>query len=93
LHAPVYGYLSNEPSEPDLSDDEDESHREGSKKRCKLDVPAREQVRLKKEKRQTDLRDALTAIEKMISLKRMQYQSPLQAKRVRVIQSTLHLVV
>ncbi|KAF7336217.1 hypothetical protein MVEN_02169500 [Mycena venus] len=65
----------------------------GQKKRRKLDVPAREQIRLKKVKRQTDLRNALTAIEKMISLKRTQYQNPLQAKRVRVIQSTLHLVV
>ncbi|KAF8197257.1 hypothetical protein K438DRAFT_1933793 [Mycena galopus ATCC 62051] len=63
------------------------------KKRRKLDVLAREQVHLKKEKRQKDFRDALTAIEKMVSLKRTQYQSPLQAKRVRVIQSTLHLFI
>ncbi|KAJ7346460.1 hypothetical protein DFH08DRAFT_914543 [Mycena albidolilacea] len=59
----------------------------------KLDVPVREQVRLKKEKRAKDQHDALTAIEKVISLKCPEYQGPLQAKHAQVIQSTLHLVV
>ncbi|KAJ7652727.1 hypothetical protein DFH06DRAFT_1270261 [Mycena polygramma] len=61
--------------------------------RRKLDVPVREQAHLKKEQRAKDRLEALTAIEKAISLKRTEYQSLLQAKRARVIQSTLHLVV
>jgi hypothetical protein len=97
--APVYGYLSDLESSESDSDSGDEGTECETRaqpignKRRKLDVPAREQVRINKEKRAKDRCDALTAIEKVISLKRTQYQSPLQAKRARVIQSTLHLVV
>ncbi|KAF7343545.1 hypothetical protein MSAN_01975000 [Mycena sanguinolenta] len=95
---PLYGFLSDEPSESDLSDEGDGSSDEdeeqsGPKKRRKLDISVREQKRLKKEQRHKELDDALTAIEKVLGLKRTQYQSPLQAKRARVIQSTLYLVV
>jgi hypothetical protein len=96
----VYGYLSDVESSESDSDSGDEGGDESEtcaqpvrNKRRKLDVQAREQVRLKKEKRAKDRQDALTAIEKVISLKCTEYQSPVQAKRARVIQSTLHLVV
>ncbi|KAJ7333495.1 hypothetical protein DFH08DRAFT_708132 [Mycena albidolilacea] len=100
FHAPVYGYLSDVESSESDSDSGDEGGDESEtraqpvrNKRRKLDVPVREQVRLKKEKRAKDRHDALTAVEKVISLKRTEYQGPLQAKRTQVIQSTLHLVV
>ncbi|KAJ7713458.1 hypothetical protein B0H14DRAFT_670331 [Mycena olivaceomarginata] len=100
FHAPVYGYLSDVESSESDSDSGDEGGDESEtraqpvrNKRRKLDVPVREQVRLKKEKRAKDRHDALTAVEKVISLKRTEYQGPLQAKRAQVIQSTLHLVV
>ncbi|KAJ7637857.1 hypothetical protein B0H17DRAFT_1277772 [Mycena rosella] len=83
-----HSYLSDEPSEPEISDeDDDDSDREPAqsapKKRRKLDISVRDQKRLKKEQRRKEYSDALTAIEKLISLKRTQYQSPLQGKRAR----------
>ncbi|KAJ7829648.1 hypothetical protein B0H14DRAFT_1204992 [Mycena olivaceomarginata] len=100
FYAPVYGYLSDVESSESDSDSGDEGGDESETRaqpvrneRRKLDVPVREQVRLKKEKRAKDRHNALTAVEKVIGLKRTEYQGPLQAKRAQVIQSTLHLVV
>ncbi|KAK7046362.1 hypothetical protein R3P38DRAFT_3346079, partial [Favolaschia claudopus] len=96
----LYGYFSDEASEPDFSDEWDDENSENEeeephpkKKRRKLDVSVREQKQLKKEKRKKDMSDGLTAIEKHLALKRTQFQSPLQQQRGRVVQSTLHLVV
>ncbi|KAJ7792704.1 hypothetical protein B0H14DRAFT_3562594 [Mycena olivaceomarginata] len=62
FHAPVYGYLSDVESSESDSDSGDEGGDESEtraqpvrNKRRKLDVPVREQVRLKKEKRAKDL--------------------------------------
>ncbi|KAJ6482791.1 hypothetical protein C8R45DRAFT_1150430 [Mycena sanguinolenta] len=90
LHAPLYGYLSDLSECPESGlDSENEGSNESQthakpapKKRRKLDVP-----------RHADLRDALKAVEKALGLKSTRFQSPLQAKRARVVQSTLHLVV
>ncbi|KAK7035185.1 hypothetical protein R3P38DRAFT_3351344 [Favolaschia claudopus] len=94
----LYGYFSDEASEPDFSEGDEENSEnkeepQPKKKRRKLDVSVREQKQLKKEKRKKDMSDGLTAIEKHLALKRTQFQSPLQQKRGRVVQSTLHLVV
>ncbi|KAJ7891049.1 hypothetical protein B0H13DRAFT_1887378 [Mycena leptocephala] len=101
LHAPLYGYLSDLSEYPESgldsenegSDESETQAQPAPKKRRKLDVPVREAARLKKEKRHSDLSDALKAVEKALSLKGTRFQSPLQAKRARVVQITLHLVV
>ncbi|KAJ6610251.1 hypothetical protein B0H10DRAFT_2225142 [Mycena sp. CBHHK59/15] len=86
-------YITEAEGEPEISDkgDDDsdgEPAQSAPKKRTKLDVSVRDQKRLKKEQRCKEYSKALTAIEKLISLKRTQYQRPLQGKRARLMEAS-----